>query len=54
MHVIFFLVPGLSGSRLNVSDSSGGPCDSNGESRNVWFNQTLFDKIPECFTIQLE
>ena len=48
-----FVVPGLTGSRLNAQDSSGGPCDSNGESRNVWINGTLIQQQPECFSIQL-
>jgi hypothetical protein len=54
MIMVLFSVPGLTGSQLNVEDSSGGPCDSNGESRNVWFNQTLFALAPECYAIQLE
>ena len=47
-------VPGLTGSRLNVQDSSNGPCDTNGESRNVWVNDTFLTSTPECFAIQLE
>ena len=47
------IVPGLTGSRLNAQDSSSGPCDSNGESRNVWVNTTLFQQTPECFLTQL-
>ena len=51
---VFLSVPGLTASRLNVEDSSNGPCDTNGESRNVWRNETLIALAPQCLPIQLE
>ena len=54
MVAVFISVPGLTASRLNVEDSSNGPCDTNGESRNVWRNETLIELAPQCLPIQLE
>ena len=54
MTISEFVVPGLTNSQLNAQDSSNGPCDTNGESRTVWVNNTLIGLMPECFAIQLE
>ena len=53
IHIIVFIVPGLSSSPLNAQDNSNTSCNTNGENIRIYVNLTHSVNETECFVRQL-